>query len=111
MTAMNNGKPTYDVAGMNIVGHGTPWEKLTLDGSQTSDPSTGTLTAGVMYRLWGSFDFYYILAETPVATDASIPVTAKMPEFITPKEDIDIAVVDAGDAGSVWITRMERYGE
>jgi hypothetical protein len=112
MTAMKNGHPTYDVAGMNMVGQGSHVERLTLDGAQTSDPVTDNLEAGVMYRLWGDVDFYYTFGTAPVAAAATgIPVGSKFPEYITPLTATKIAVVDAGDSGNVWVTKMQRYGE
>jgi len=111
MTAMNNGQPTYDTAGMNMVGQGTPVQTLTLDGSQTSVPVTNNLEAGVMYRLLSRVDFFYVFGDSPSADDDDIPVGANFPEYITPLTATKIAVCDDGDSGSVWVTKMQRYGE
>lgn len=109
---MDHGNPTYDVAGMTLIGHGTPLDKLSLDGAQTDVASGETLEKGVTYRLWGDQDFCYILAaESPEATQNDIPVTARVNEYVTPKENVLISVIDLGGIGNVWITKMERYGE
>jgi hypothetical protein len=109
---IQHGSPTYDVAGMPIIGHPTPLDKLTLDGGQTADPSGETLVAGTTYRIWGDANFCYVLAaSSPVADNADVPVFAGVPEYVTPKADMLISVIDLGSSGNVWIAKMERYGE
>lgn len=107
------GEPTYDTAGMSLVGHPVSTEVVAFSG--TSAPSVGILTAGVMYRLWSKNDFYYILGDygevTPVATANDVGVGARIPEYVIPRWDCKLAVIQDDDSGNLHITLMSKYGE
>ena len=109
---IEHGTPVYDVAGMPAFGHPTPFDKLTLDGGGTPDATTVVFQAGKSYEITSDVDFCYLLAaSSPVADNADNFLGAKIPRIITPTTDVLMSAIDLGDAGSVWISSLARYGE